>query len=96
VHLVLTFTSASPITPLPDGPYILRITGVPVVMSPPLRLTTPLGNVPTQVPVPPPATYLVRSTGNAPFTYTLVTTANLRSVVVRITGPDGAFVEKTV
>ncbi len=98
-HLVLTFTSSSPVKPLLDGPYVLKITGVPVVpvvFPLPLSLTEPLGNVPIKVPVPAPATYLIRSTGHPPFTYTLVTTANLKGFVVRITGPDGKFVEKHV
>jgi hypothetical protein len=98
-HLVLRFTSSSSVVPLLDGPYVLTITGVPlvpIVFPPPLKLTEPLGNVPTKAPVPVPPTLLIRSSGHAPFTYTLTTTANLKGFVVRITGPDGKFVEKQV
>jgi hypothetical protein len=98
-HLILTFTSSSPVKAPFDGPYVLRITGVPafpIFFPPPLNLTEPLGSVPTTVPVLAPASYIVRSVAGPPYTYTLVTTAMLKGFVVRITGPDGKFVEKTV
>ena len=99
-HLILTFSSSSSVKPLFDGPYILKIMGIPVVpiiFPPPLSFTEPLGSVPTKLPIGPlPATYILRSIAGPPFTYTLVTRANLKGFVVRITGPDGKFVEKSV
>jgi hypothetical protein len=92
-HVTLAFTSTSPIQPTLDGPYVLRITAI---MSPPLVLTQTLGSVPTRIPSPPPATYIVRSPHGPPYSYTLTSTAPITHFVVRITGPDGAFVERTV
>ena len=40
--------------------------------------------------------FIMRSIAGPPWNYTLVTTASLKGFVVRITGPDGKFVEKTV
>ena len=62
---VLTFTSSSPVTPLLDGPYVLRVTGVrqqPFPLPPPPTLTMPLPSVPTRLPIGPvPESYLVRT-----------------------------------
>jgi hypothetical protein len=98
--VVLTFTSSSPVKAPLSGPYILTITGipaVPVIFPPPLKLSMPLGNVPTKLPIgPPPPSYILRSGAGPNFSYTLVTTQNLKGFVVRITAPNGQFVEKTV
>ncbi len=99
-HIVLTFSSASPLIPPLDGPYILKVTGVPlipVVFPPPPSVSTPLGSVPTKLPPAPlPSFYITRSGGGPPCTYTVVTTAKLKGFVVRITAPDGTFTEKSV
>jgi hypothetical protein len=93
---VLTFTSTSSVKAPLNGPYVLQITGVPVIpvlFPPPLSISMPLGSVPTRVASPPPASFLLRSGVN----YELVTpVANLKGFVVRITGPDRKFVEKAV
>ena len=94
----LTFTSTSPVTPLLDGPYVLRVTGVkqqPFPFPPPPALTIPLPGVPTRLPVgPAPESYLIRGLAGPPYTYTVVTTVAVAGFVVRITGPDGQFVQK--
>jgi hypothetical protein len=99
-HVMLTFSSASSTKALLDGPYVLKVTGVPVVpvvFPPPPSITLPLGSVPTKLPLgPPPTFFILRSIAGPPYTYTVVTTANLKGFVVRISGPDGKFVEKSV
>jgi hypothetical protein len=100
-HVTLAFTSTSPVQPTLDGPYVLRITGAmasipPFPSPPPLVLTMPLLAVPTRAPSPLPATYLLRTPQGPPYSYTLTSTAAIVHVVVRITGPDGVFVEKAV
>lgn len=98
-HTVLTFTSTSPIVAPLDGPYVLSITAIPVIIifPPHPSINTPLGSVPTKPPIgPPPAFYAVRSLAGPPYTYQAVTTANVKGFVVRITGPDGKFAEKSI
>jgi hypothetical protein len=57
----------------------------------------PLGSVPTKLPIgPPPPSYILRTGAGPLYTYHAVTTANLKGFVVRITAPNGQFVEKTV
>lgn len=99
-HLSLTFTSTSPVIAPLSGPYVLKVTGVPffpVIFPPPLSLTMPLGSVPTKLPPgPPPPTYILRTGTGPQYTYHLVTTAHLKGFVVRITAPNGKFVESQV
>lgn len=99
-HIVLKFTSSSPLVAPLDGPYVLRVIGIkllPFPLPPPPSFTIPLGNVPKTPPSGvPPAIYAVRSGVGPVFTYTVVSSAALRGFVVRITAPNGTFVEKTV
>jgi hypothetical protein len=99
-HIVLKFTSSSPLVAPLDGPYVLRVIGIkllPFPLPPPPSFTIALGNVPK---TPPsgvlPVIYAVRSGVGPVFTYTVVSSAALRGFVVRITAPNGTFVEKTV
>jgi hypothetical protein len=95
---ILTFTSSSPITVPLDGPYVLKITALPLVphpFPPPPTVQMALGDVPTNAPIgPPPVLYVVRSGVGPAYTYTAVTTASVGSFVVRITAPNAQFVEK--
>ena len=99
-HLQLSFSSSSPVKAPLSGPYLLKITGVPlfpVIFPPPLTLSIALGAVPTRLPIwPIPSTYLLRTGPGPLYDYTLVTTAKLKGFVVRITAPNGAFVEMKV
>jgi hypothetical protein len=99
-HVVLRFTSASPVKAPLSGPYVLTVTGVPtvpVLFPPPLHFSMPLGSVPTKLPIgPPPASYILRSGAGPTFSYGVLSTQNLKGFVVRITAPNGQFVEKTV
>jgi hypothetical protein len=97
---VLKFTSNSPVVAPLDGPYVLRVVGIkltPFPLPPPPSLTIPLGSVPKTPPSGiPPVIYAFRSGVGPVFTYTVVSSAPLRGFVVRITAPNGTFVEKTV
>jgi hypothetical protein len=99
-RIALTFTSTSPVKAPLSGPYVLKVTGIPVFpipFPPPLTFTMPLGSVPTKLPIgPPPPNYILRTGAGPLYTYHVVTTANLKGFVVRITAPNGQFVEKTV
>jgi hypothetical protein len=93
---ICRFSSSSPVVAPLDGPYILKVTGVPVLpvlFPPPPSITEPLGSVPTKTPIAPTPTFFVVRSG---FDYRVVTTLNLRGFVVRITGPDGKFVEQSI
>ena len=93
---ILTFTSTSRIKAQLDGPYVLKVTVVPPVLTPlPPTLEMPLDNVPTTPPVgPPPVMYIVRTGAGPAYTYTVVTTANVARFAVRITAPGGQFVQQ--
>jgi hypothetical protein len=95
----LTFTSSSPVKAPLDGPYILKVTAFPPVphpFPPPPTLQMALGDVPTRPPVgPPPPLYIVRTGAGPNYTYGVVANGNVGHFVVRITAPNGQFVEKT-
>jgi hypothetical protein len=97
-HLLLTFASTSPTAASLSGMYKVKITGVPLfpVFPPPLAFEIALGLIPKAAPVPAPPTYIVRSGAGPLFNYSLVTSLKMKSFVVRITAPDGTFVEKSV
>jgi hypothetical protein len=99
-RIALSFESSSPVVAPLSGPYMLKVTGIPVFpipFPPPLTFTLPLGSVPTKLPIgPPPPTYILRTGAGPLYSYHVVTTANLKGFVVRITAPNGQFVEKTV
>ncbi len=99
-RIALSFSSTSPVVAPLSGPYVLRVTGIPVFpipFPPPLSFTMPLGSVPTKLPIgPPPPSYILRTGAGPLYSYHLVTTANLKGFVVRISAPNGQFVEKTV
>ena len=96
---IFTFESSSPIKASLDGPYVLRIAALPPVphpLPPPPNVQMALGDVPTKAPVgPAPVLYVVRSGAGPTYTYTAVTTASVGHFVVRITAPNGQFVDKT-
>jgi hypothetical protein len=94
---VLSFTSSSPLVPLLNGPYVLYIELIPphpVIFPPPPSITIPLGKVPTSGGNPP--LPVIRSGPGPVFRYELATAAQVGSFVVRITAPNGIFVQKTV
>lgn len=99
-HTRLTFTSSSPIQAPLDGPYLLRVTLVPKIhlpFPPPPSIELPLGSVPTRPPIGrPPAFYLMRSGIGPNYVYGAVASGNVAGFVVRITAPNGQFVQKTV
>jgi hypothetical protein len=103
-HTLLTFTSTSPIQAPLDGPYLVKVTAIsrtpfprPIPFPPPPSIEMPLGSVPTRPPTgPPPVMYIVRTGAGPLYTYEVVTGANVASFVVRITAPNGQFVQKTV
>jgi hypothetical protein len=95
----LRFTSNSPLGAFLDGSYTVKITALPRVphlLPPPPSLTVALGEVPTRTPGPLlPALFIVRSGTGPAFTYNVSAAGDVGSFVVRITAPDGQFVEKT-
>ena len=95
-HLLLTFSSTSPVQPTLSGSYTLTVVGIPAIPLPhpaPVSLTMPLSSVPTKPPVGlPPPTYIMRTGIN----YQLLTTANVAKFTVRITAPNGTYTEKSV
>jgi hypothetical protein len=97
---VLSFSSSASIQPLLDGPYVLKVTGVPLIpvpFPPPLSFAMPLGDVPTKLPVgPPPSHSIIRSVAGPPYQYEVVATAVIKGFVVRITGPDGTWVQESI
>jgi hypothetical protein len=99
-RIALSFSSTSPVLAPLSGPYVLRVTGIPVFpipFPPPFSVTMPLGSVPTKLPIgPPPPSYILRSGAGPLYSYRVVTTAHLKGFVVRISAPNGQFVEKTV
>jgi hypothetical protein len=100
-RFILTFTSTSPVVAPLSGPYILQVAGIPVnplALPPPISFSIALGKIPTKVPTPPPPTFILRSGAGPAFAYEFVTpvTANLKGFVVKITGPDGKFVQSVV
>jgi hypothetical protein len=97
-HSTLTFTSTSPIQAPLDGPYVVKVTTTPhPPFPPPLPLEMPLGSVPTVAPSGiPPVMYMVRSGAGPLYTYEVQVRLNVTNFVVRLTAPDGQFIQKTV
>ena len=94
---VLTFTSTSPIVAPLDGPYVLRVAGSrSLPFPPPPTLTMPLGSVPVKPPAGSPEIFAIRGLAGPPYAYTVVTTALVTGFVVRITAPDGRYVQQAV
>jgi hypothetical protein len=99
---VLSFSSTVPLKAPLDGPYRVRVTAFPLALPfppiphPPLTLDLPVGSVP----VAPPAGLLpiamFRHPGSGPkFTYVAVCAVPVVKFVVRMTAPDGRFVERS-
>ncbi len=94
----VTFTSSSPILAPLDGPYVLRVTAIPLAPQPfpHPSISLPLGGVPIKLgPGPTPGFVLLRSPFGPPFSYEAIVNGRVKGFVVRITGPDGQFVEQS-
>lgn len=97
----LDFASTAPLVAPLDGPYLVRVTATVYRLPfffprPPLVVELPLGSVPVG-PIPAsPSLTIYRTPGAGPkITYTVASTTAIVRFVVRITAPDGRFVEQT-
>lgn len=105
----LSFVSSVPLVAPLDGPYHVRVAAVlrgfppphppfpfPFPVHPPLVLDIPAGSVPTMPVMPEPPIEIVRQPGAGPaYTYDVLCMAAIAQFNVRISAPDGRFVEQT-
>jgi hypothetical protein len=94
----LQFQSSVPLVALLDGPYRVRVTvireGPAFPPQPPAVVEMPVGSVPTDL-APSGVLALARLPGSGPrVTYVATTTLPVVRFLVRITAPDGQFVER--
>lgn len=92
---ILEFASTVPLAAPPNGPYRVRITSFLTgpLLTPPITVEMAVGKAPL-LPPSPFANGLFRLAGAGPkITYVLRTSARVSRFVIRISAPDGRFVE---
>jgi hypothetical protein len=97
----LRFSSNVPLVAPLNGPYRVRVIAAlrppvfPPVPPPPLVIDLPVGSVPTRLPAGPrPPITIIRSGAGPKINYVVGAVGAIIGFTVRITAPDGRFVEK--